>query len=765
MFVRTGALFIWTVTAACGLSTSLNCTQVTDQTTLLKKFKHCNVTVVNGYVHAVCNILVGLQLRQDFIPANPETLTMEQLLVSDEPVDGKTPEDGIVCLSLRSVKFKKWEDFPPEMAQQYDQFMTGEGKNFGPYSLYALLIYIRQMTFKVTFGKPPQVAVAVCNRTRADRSCNFDVYGFVERYSHNFTSAPGFKIVVTFFKYWNIYSVATDAVNITFTDTVKKIPLKLFTYVAFTPIRQFFFYKCNFDSIGHRDIPQLRQLERFEFFHTPIQKIDPLAFDLNPDFRHVSFIGTKLSGIPEAIFPLKRLETLDMSDTDVERGTEFEYCPGNCQQNSSVQRLIMSGTNLNSLPNRAFCGFPLLKQLELENCHVTQLFGSPFECLENLENLSMAGNKIKSFDGENVKGLKKLVFLNLNKNRMANFEGPQVFSTLVSLTRLILSQNELKEIQLGAVEYTPVEHLNLVYNRISKWKPPLFARMSKLRTLHLEHNVLSRISDDMLRDINHVSYVNASWNPWDCSGCKLKNLLSLLKKHPTLCSSCFFCKEPDEHEGRLVLEVPWNEDDCAPPDHYRVYGVPALLSIMVASLVSYAVYRNRWYCMYGVLYLKVAIKGYRRQAHTGRFLWDGFIAYHTSDAEWVRDVLVPKLESAPMRFRLCVAERDFIPGLPITENICRAIAQSRVSLFVLSREFCRSRWCMFELSLAQHRLFENDRHDSMVFIKKNDVVESDMSSMLAYLTKSRTYAQLPPEGSSEALNNLFWLQVQAALEP
>ncbi|KAL1430316.1 hypothetical protein MTO96_015025 [Rhipicephalus appendiculatus] len=117
-----------------------------------------------------------------------------------------------------------------------------------------------------------------------------------------------------------------------------------------------------------------------------------------------------------------------------------------------------------------------------------------------------------------------------------------------------------------------------------------------------------------------------------------------------------------------------------------------------------------------------------------------------------------------MEFRMCVAERDFIPGMRITENICRAIAQSRTSLFVISREFCRSRWCMFELSLAQHRLFESDRPHGLVFIKKNDVAESDMTDLLRYLTKTRTYVQIPPDESSETIKNLFWLQLQAALE-
>lgn len=185
---------------------------------------------------------------------------------------------------------------------------------------------------------------------------------------------------------------------------------------------------------------------------------------------------------------------------------------------------------------------------------------------------------------------------------------------------------------------------------------------------------------------------------------------------------------------------------------------------MVAALLVYGAYKCRWYFMYVSLYLKVGIKGYRRHANVGNFAWDAFLSYHASDSEWVHNVLLNKLESPPMKFRLCVADRDFIPGIPINENICRAITQSRVSLFVLTPAFCRSRWCMFELTLAQHRLSDSDRYDGMVFIKKEHVEDCDMSNMLLFLTKSRTYINVPPDSAPERRTNLFWLQIQAALQ-
>ncbi|KAL1446917.1 hypothetical protein MTO96_044448 [Rhipicephalus appendiculatus] len=179
----------------------------------------------------------------------------------------------------------------------------------------------------------------------------------------------------------------------------------------------------------------------------------------------------------------------------------------------------------------------------------------------------------------------------------------------------------------------------------------------------------------MLDDIRHVDNVDFGWNQWDCFTCDLNNLQTLLQKHPPKCSNCFSCAAPLDLFGQNVSDVTWREDDCGPPDYYRVYVVPGLLSFMVATILANVAYRKRWYIMYGFLYLKVTIKGYTRQRYVGSFLWDGFVSYHASDADWVLDVLLQKLESPPMQFRLCVAERDFIPGMEITENICRAIAQ------------------------------------------------------------------------------------------
>ncbi|KAH9384589.1 hypothetical protein HPB48_026598 [Haemaphysalis longicornis] len=267
----------------------------------------------------------------------------------------------------------------------------------------------------------------------------------------------------------------------------------------------------------------------------------------------------------------------------------------------------------------------------------------------------------------------------------------------------------------------------------------------------------------MFRDLNGQKIVNLSFNPWDCYSCYLNNLHNFIDNQHMQCVERVACHVPKEQRGYHVGSIAWREDECRPLDYSRVYAVPAILCIMLAAMLVYGAYKSGWYFMYVFLYLKVGIQGYRRNRNVENYAWDGFVSYHASDSDWDHGVLLLKLESLPLKFLLCYAERDFILGIPITENICRVISQSRVSLFVLSPAFCRSRWCMFELSLAQHRLSNSERHDGLIFVKKEHIHECEMSNMLLFLTKSRTYIEVPPSNVIERRNNLFCLQFEAAL--
>src|SRR6218665_3976501 len=94
------------------------------------------------------------------------------------------------------------------------------------------------------------------------------------------------------------------------------------------------------------------------------------------------------------------------------------------------------------------------------------------------------------------------------------------------------------------------------------------------------------------------------------------------------------------------------------------------------------------------------------------FAIDVFVGYSRSDSNWVITQLLPRLEQE-CNLRLCIHERDWLPGRDIAENILESIDNSRKTLLIVSNAFALSPWCHFELTMAQTRLMEEDR-DSLV---------------------------------------------------
>jgi hypothetical protein len=78
---------------------------------------------------------------------------------------------------------------------------------------------------------------------------------------------------------------------------------------------------------------------------------------------------------------------------------------------------------------------------------------------------------------------------------------------------------------------------------------------------------------------------------------------------------------------------------------------------------------------------------------------DVFISYSSKDQPWISDQLLPRLDRAQLN--VCIDFRDFQLGIPILENIERAIVQSRHTLVVLTPAWVSSSWAHFESILGQ----------------------------------------------------------------
>ncbi|CAH1268131.1 TLR1 [Branchiostoma lanceolatum] len=137
--------------------------------------------------------------------------------------------------------------------------------------------------------------------------------------------------------------------------------------------------------------------------------------------------------------------------------------------------------------------------------------------------------------------------------------------------------------------------------------------------------------------------------------------------------------------------------------------------------------------------------------HGQEFQYDFFVSHSSKDAGWVNHALLPALE-VDMRFKGCVADRDFLPGKSVFDNIIHSIENSYKTLLILTPNFVTSEWCKYE---TEHALYESLRGKSgrviPIMLDKCDVPAS---------LHTITYFDV----SGDVIGSYDWLKLKKALE-
>ncbi|RWS31661.1 Toll-like protein [Leptotrombidium deliense] len=90
-------------------------------------------------------------------------------------------------------------------------------------------------------------------------------------------------------------------------------------------------------------------------------------------------------------------------------------------------------------------------------------------------------------------------------------------------------------------------------------------------------------------------------------------------------------------------------------------------------------------------------------------------------------------------FKLCVHERDWLPGNLISWNIVNSVQNSRRTILVLSKEFIKSIWFQVEFHTAYYQMLE-DKMDRLIVIVKGELpAKEEMDKDLVFLLTTKTY--------------------------
>lgn len=281
------------------------------------------------------------------------------------------------------------------------------------------------------------------------------------------------------------------AINATiFTDLKRLRELQLnsnrLSKVQLGPLASLQFLWMTNNLIGSVTNESFRGMEALEELHLEgnrIQMLQARAFADLPYLRLLNLTGNQLQRIRPRSF--LGLETTDLQVLDLSRNGMTSIEANGLVELRQLLNLNLSSNSLhNSLTANTFLGLRYLRTLDLSNNDIDVIGDNTFKPLLKLESLDLSLNHIEVFKGS-------------------------VFGTAgQQLKHLILTRNNLLEIDAGSFDnLDSLAFLYLDYNALHHLPEQLFSNNFELRHLMMNDNALEEVSWSEAADMNQLEYL------------------------------------------------------------------------------------------------------------------------------------------------------------------------------------------------------------------------------------------------------------------
>ncbi|XP_033764131.1 toll-like receptor 2 type-2 [Pecten maximus] len=333
-----------------------------------------------------------------------------------------------------------------------------------------------------------------------------------------------------------------------------------------------------------------------------------------------------------------------------------------------------------------------------------------------------------------------------------------IFSHLVQMKDFKIKNGIVENVSFLS-KMTNLTKLDLLGNYLKSWEKEIFMNLP-LKVITLSRNQITVFDKDMFPSpiTDNLEYFAAANNPLDCT-CDLlafKNWLANNKEklndnYPRL----YTCLSPDEWKGETIVQYEPDKNECS--DGLKSLVVVAIglgCLVGVLFLLAVIVYKGRYHIKHR-MHLARSLQPYNRLPDGDEFVYDAFVAYHIDNRLWVINHLLPFLEKQ-RKLRLCLHERDFLPGNFIADNIVDNINASRKVILVFSQDFARSEWCQFEAMTAYQRILTQGT-SSVVIIMLEDISHRPVNDTIRNLLDAVTYIEWSNERNNrpEFFRKLF----------
>ena len=308
-------------------------------------------------------------------------------------------------------------------------------------------------------------------------------------------------------------------------------------------------------------------------------------------------------------------------------------------------------------------------------------------------------------------------------------------------TKLLLSKNSIKSVSnRGYIKTLSVLDLHL--NEISTVSDDFFPNNTmNLKNIDLSSNKISTLPKSVMNMQNTKFHLNNNTLFCGCESVWMKDWLMNSTKLVKDWQGIFCISGPQK--GMRVIDMNTKYPDCDGRSTYDkdtvIKFAVGIVSVVVVGIILGVV--AFWYRGEIKVWLYARYRWHPWDKGDDDIInkdYDAFVSYSQSDVTWVRNELMPFLESEQNQFQLCVHVRDFVPGVTITKNIMTAIDCSRRTILVLSKEFLKSEWCHLEFQAAHQKALQ-DRSNYLIVILLEDVNPKDLDGSLRLYMKTNTY--------------------------
>ncbi|XP_028991652.1 toll-like receptor 7 [Betta splendens] len=503
------------------------------------------------------------------------------------------------------------------------------------------------------------------------------------------------------------------------------------------------------------------------------QSLNGSEFTYLTNLQYLDFSSNRLDLLYSTAFQeLKSLVILDISNNN----HYFE--------SEGITHMLNFTRNLNKL-----------KVLKMNHNKISTSTNTEMES-NSLERLEFRDNRLDMLwrDGDTryvnyFKNLHNLVVLDISYNNL-NFIPEEVFSNMPNnLSELYIRKNRFKSFMWGKLTFLrSLTVLDLSGNSLSS-VPKILSNCAKsLKKLILHNNQIIKLTPDFLKDSHNLKYLDLSFNhimhiekssfPDDvvdqmdmlllhnnnfqctCNATWLVTWLNSTTVTIPRLATDVTCAAPGAQKGHPVISV----DLQACQHHYLLiilYTIMTslLLSFITLSISSHLFLWDVWYIYH---FCSAKLKGYSR-LYSQSSTYDAFVIYDTDDpavSEWVIKEMCVHLEKCGDRhLKLCLEERDWIPGCPLIDNLSQSIHRSKRTVFILTNKYIKSGNFKNAFYIAHQRLMD-EKNDVIVLILLEKVPCNSKYLKLRKKLYKRSVLEWPANPQAQPY---FWFSLRSVL--